>query len=209
MTTKKNQFTGFMYLLLMLPLLLFTFCDSQEELVVLNSTKNLMTKDSGITELFIEVATKNIANQKFKNSEDSLPDCTGFQFPITFDAYYDGTRKQEKIIVYNDEELLQFFSTTLTAENPYYVVFPVTLLDAAGEETDIYSLEELENTLHTALNVCDDSEDDDSEDDRYQYCDTNKKKVSICHKGKTICVSVNAVWGHKTHHKEDYLGKCK
>lgn len=209
MTTKKIQFTGFKYLLIMLPLLLFTFCDTQEEVVVLHSTDNLMTKDSRITELFIKVATNNITNQKLKNSEDSLPDCTGFQFPITFDAYYVDNRKPEQIIVHNDEELLQFFSTTLTAENPYYVIFPVTLMDAAGEETEIYNLEELENTLHTSLNVCDDSDDDDSDDDGYQYCGPNKKKVSICHKGKTICVSVNAIWGHKTRHKEDYLGKCK
>ncbi len=42
----------------------------------------------------------------------------------------------------------------------------------------------------------------------YEYCDKKKKKVSICHKGKTICVSVNAIWGHMQHHKDDYLGSC-
>ncbi len=51
-----------------------------------------------------------------------------------------------------------------------------------------------------------DNEDEGNED---KYCDKNKKKVSICHKGKTICVSVNAIWGHMQHHKEDYMGSCE
>lgn len=43
----------------------------------------------------------------------------------------------------------------------------------------------------------------------YQYCDKNGKKVLICHKGNTICISVNAIWGHMQHHEEDYLGTCE
>ena len=69
----------------------------------------------------------------------------------------------------------------------------------------------------------DDSDDDDSDDDDsdeedfeessegsngYQYCDKNGKKVLICHKGNTICISVNAIWGHMQHHEEDYFGNC-
>ena len=49
------------------------------------------------------------------------------------------------------------------------------------------------------------SDDDDIE---YEFCDKNNKKVYICHKGKTICVSVNAIWGHMEHHEEDFLGTC-
>ncbi len=63
----------------------------------------------------------------------------------------------------------------------------------------------------------DDDDDDESDDDGgnndldngYKYCDKKKKKVSICHKGKTICISVNAIWGHMQHHKDDYLGSCE
>ena len=63
----------------------------------------------------------------------------------------------------------------------------------------------------------DDSGDDDddfvevseSDDDGYQYCDKKAKKVVICHKGVTICISVNAIWGHMQHHEEDYFGRCE
>ncbi|MGI9531684.1 hypothetical protein [Lutimonas sp.] len=50
--------------------------------------------------------------------------------------------------------------------------------------------------------------DDDDDDSGYKFCDKNNKKVYICHKGKTICVSVNAIWGHLQHHEEDFLGTC-
>lgn len=67
----------------------------------------------------------------------------------------------------------------------------------------------------------DESDDDDDESDDeyeaeasddnpngYEYCDKKSKKVVICHKGITICISVNALWGHMQHHEEDYLGSC-
>jgi hypothetical protein len=59
----------------------------------------------------------------------------------------------------------------------------------------------------------DDSDDgtgDSSDDDNgFKFCDKNSKKVYICHKGKTICVSVNAIWGHLQQHEEDFLGTCE
>lgn len=51
--------------------------------------------------------------------------------------------------------------------------------------------------------------DQDDNDNGYKFCDKNNKKVYICHKGITICVSVNAIWGHLEHHEEDFLGTCE
>ena len=209
--------------------LLFTFCDTKEELVF-DSSKNLLTKDAPIVQLLTTMATKNIEAKAALKSGSSNPDCTGLNYPISFNAYFGDNPTAQEIVVNSDEELLEFFATMLTPENPYYVRFPVTLLDSEGIETQVHSLEDLENIVHLALEVCygDDDENDDSDDDNdndddnddndetddddsddtYQYCDKNKKKVYICHKGNTICVSVNAIWGHLEHHDEDYLGKC-
>ena len=53
------------------------------------------------------------------------------------------------------------------------------------------------------------SEGNSNDDDNgFKYCDKNNKKAYICHKGITICVSVNAIWGHLEHHEEDFLGTC-
>jgi hypothetical protein len=48
----------------------------------------------------------------------------------------------------------------------------------------------------------------DDNNSQYEYCYKNHKKINICHKGKTKCISINAIWGHLTHHSEDYLGSC-
>ena len=41
-----------------------------------------------------------------------------------------------------------------------------------------------------------------------EYCGKKNKKVYICHNGETICVSVNEIWGHMQHDKDDHLGSC-
>lgn len=45
-------------------------------------------------------------------------------------------------------------------------------------------------------------------DGKYEYCHKKNKKVVICHKGKSICISINAIWGHMAHHSDDYFGSC-
>lgn len=57
-------------------------------------------------------------------------------------------------------------------------------------------------------NFVETSHGDHEDDNGYKFCDKNNKKVYICHKGITICVSVNAIWGHLQHHEEDFLGTC-
>ena len=71
--------------------------------------------------------------------------------------------------------------------------------DSSGDDSNIGSDDGSDN---------DSFEESNENDDGYKYCDKNNKKVYICHKGKTICVSVNAIWGHMYHHEEDFLGTC-
>lgn len=228
--------------LLCLPLVFLTFCDTQEELVF-DGSKNLITKNSKVVELLTEMATKNLEYGSNLKSSSTTPECTGLKYPVTFDAYYGDNPAAQQITINSDQELLDFFNTQMTAENPYYILFPVTLIDVEGIETEISSLEELEGTIQMALDACygdNDSDDDGSDDDsdngsddgddnddsddgsddggyndendddsaEYKYCEKNNKKVYICHKGITICVSVNAIWGHLNQHEEDFLGTC-
>jgi hypothetical protein len=72
-----------------------------------------------------------------------------------------------------------------------------------------------ESTIFWHLKQNDDDKKHDNRNNRnnrnnsdYEYCGKKNKKVYICHEGKTICVSVNAIWGHMAHHKDDYLGTC-
>jgi hypothetical protein len=174
-----------------------------------------------------------------KSSGTSDIECTGFIYPITFYAYFGDDPSAHKIELESDEELLEFFNT-LGTTNQYYILFPVILTDFEGVETTIQSAEELEGTLQMALDACNGSDDDSSDDDgtgstdgdnvgddstggtdgdnagdensngdeTNGACHPNSKKVTICHKGINICVSVNAIWGHLNQHQEDYLGSC-
>ncbi len=49
---------------------------------------------------------------------------------------------------------------------------------------------------------------DPGDDAKYEYCHKKNKKIVICHKGKSICISINAIWGHMANHSEDYFGSC-
>ncbi len=80
--------------------------------------------------------------------------------------------------------------------------------DGSDDESDDGSNDGSDDSSNDGSDDSPDDENDDSNDDSDDHCGENNKKVYICHKGKTICVSVNAIWGHMQHHEEDYLGRC-
>lgn len=195
--------------LLFLPFLLFTFCQSENDATPFDENE-MITKDSNVVSL-MQLAINgssvdDYANKDDNNKDDSDDQCTEFLYPFTIYAYVGDNPALQTILINSDEELLAFFEE-LTTTNRIYIDFPVSLIDDDGVETVINNLTELEGTLQLVIDACIGDGDDNNYDD-YQYCKDNKKKVYICHKGKTICVSINAIWGHLTNHEEDYLGKC-
>jgi hypothetical protein len=193
--------------ILLLSVLTLTFCGKGEELVTF-SDQGLITKDSEVISLMMEVVGASESHTKSDFATDQNNSCTDFRYPISF---YLNEELAQAIVINSDEEFIDFVNS-LQDDQYFNIYFPITLLDTDGEETIIYNLEELKGTLIYALDACDDvndDDDDDSDDDYdYEYCDKNGKKVYICHKGNTICVSVNAIWGHINQHDEDYLGQC-
>jgi len=188
----------------------FFFIGCADEDVIIHTNGEYINVDDKVSQLIIEMLNKNLTFQKSNGSEAS--DCTAFVYPMTFFAFDGDVVTPVEITVNSDKELLTFFTTTLTPENPYFIHFPVNLVDSSGEITSLTSVEELEGTLELALAACsedDDNNDDNDSDEEYDYCHKNNKKVYICHKGNTICVSVNAIWGHLNQHEEDFLGKCE
>jgi hypothetical protein len=230
--TKRNQIGKRIFrLLLLLPLMFLSFCQMADEDIMINR-EALFNIDSNITKLMLQVINDNAVITKSSGTSDV--ECTGFIYPITFYAYYGDDPTPRKVEVNSDQELLDFFNT-LGTTNQYYIFFPVILTDAEGVETTIESTEQLVGTLEMALEACngsggDDASDDDSTggpdvdnagdnstggtdggnngDETNGACHPNSKKVTICHKGINICVSVNAIWGHLNQHQEDYLGSC-
>ena len=75
--------------------------------------------------------------------------------------------------------------------------------DDSSEESDVVSVTTQSDNNEESIEMS------NSDDEKDHICDKKGKKVLICHKGKTICVSVNARWGHMQHHEEDYFGSCE
>lgn len=211
-----------------LSLLFLNSCQTSDNDIVFSS-EVLLTKDSKIVSLMIAAVEGNSGNISSKNMvEDGQ--CTEFEYLITFYAYSSDSTTPEAVIIKNDEELIAFFSA-LTADNQFFITYPITLLDVDGGATVINDYPDLEGILTMLVNACNADNDDGSDDGdgsdggdgssdgdgsdggdiEYEYCGNGNNpnaKVIICHNGQTICISINAIWGHMAHHSDDYYGSC-
>jgi len=215
-------------MVLCLSLVFFNSCQTSENDIVFSS-EVLLTKDSKIVSLMIKAVGGNSSNISSKSITEN-DQCTEFVYPITFYAYSDDSTTPEAVIINSDEELIAFLSA-LTAGNQFFITYPVILLDVDGEETVINDYPDLEGILTMLVDACnadsDDGSDDgdggdgndggdgsdggDGDDIEYEYCGNGNNpntKVIICHNGHSICISINAIWGHMAHHSDDYYGSC-
>jgi len=184
----KGILSWFKYLLF-LPILFLTFCQEGSEDII-DNTELTIVKESKIVSLLKAALT----------SDGDDEQCAEFSYPIVFYAIFADSQSIQTIVINNDQELFDFFDQ-LTGGDQLSIDFPITLLGVDGEETIINNITELENILEVVVDACRGNDD-------YDYCDDNNKKVYICHKGETICISINAIWAHLNNHEEDYLGQC-
>ena len=183
---KQNKKFSVSYFLF-LPFLFLTFCQEGNEEII-QDTQMVITKDSQIT-MLMKTAVMDDANDD---------QCLEYKYPIAFYAYYPKSESIETIVIYSDDELIDFFEN-LTKADQISIDFPVVLLGVDGEEVAITNLTGLKDTLQVAVDAC-------SGDPNYESCDNNNKKAYVCHDGNTICISVNTVQTHLDH--GDLLGEC-
>ena len=174
--------------LLFLPLLLFFSCQESIEEISLNA-ESVIYKDSKIVSLM---------KSALKSDDDDQ--CVEFKYPIGLYVYYAGSRSIETRVIDSDESLFSFFDE-MTNTDQLNIDFPFQLIGNDDEVTIIDNLTELEETLQIVVDACRGEVD-------YDFCDDKNKKVYICHKGQTLCISINAIWGHINNHEDDYIGKC-
>ena len=174
--------------LLFLPLLLFFSCQESIEEISLNA-ESVIYKDSKIVSLM---------KSALKSDDDDQ--CVEFKYPIGLYVYYAGSRSIETRVIDSDESLFSFFDE-MTNTDQLNIDFPFELIGNDDEVTIIDNLTELEETLQIVVDACRGEVD-------YDFCDDKNKKVYICHKGQTLCISINAIWGHINNHEDDYIGKC-
>lgn len=187
------------YSLILSSVLFFTSCDENVQLFELKADIE-DTQEYKIVSLMREAVSGSSSVSTKSLTDDDNEQCVDFQYPIIFYAQMSGASTIDLITIENDQDLIDFFDGINSLEE-VRIDYPLVLLDE-GNPTFVYNNEELEGTLQAAVDACRGDAD-------YEYCDDKNKKVYICHKGHTICVSVNAIWGHMNNHDEDVLGKCK
>lgn len=174
------------FLAFVLVLSFFTYCSSEEEVVT--EVETHLTKDSNVVDLIKKAVLENNVGEQ----------CVNYKYPICFMVKKPNTTNYKIEKINSDSDLNKFFSE-ITNNDKIRIDFPISLKDDEDKETPITSIEDLESTLKITLDACNGVVD-------YDYCDTKKKKVNICHNGKTLCVSINALKAHLDH--GDVLGKC-
>ena len=172
MKKKTIQFklSKFKYLLF-LPILLFSFCESNFEEISFGS-ENKLTKDAMVLSLMKSAVRSDLNKTSSKSAGTAEEDqCTHFLYPMTFEVYSGDDPTPQLMEITSDEELISFIDTLIASTTNYefYIFFPITLLDTDGVETVLTDLNELEGTLQMAVDACasftDDSSEDNDEDD--------------------------------------------
>ena len=197
MEREKNKLRYIKYVLPLMLLLALTFCQQASEEVVVNND-SAVTIDSNLAFLMKTSVQDDDANDDGDDDGDD-DQCIEFQYPIGMYVYYATSRNIETYIINTDEELIDFFNL-LTSGDQISIDFPIVLKTTDGEDITINDKTELEQTLQTAIDAC------HGDDDDYDYCDSNHKKVNVCHNGNTICISISALQTHLDH--GDTLGEC-
>jgi len=189
-TNEINIRFNFLRHLLFLPFLLIFSCQGNIELNLLDAGE-IVNKDSKIISLM-----KSAVQSNSENDDDQ---CTEFAYPIRFFAR-NSSGSIVPVQINSDEELIAFINQMDDSDEISFD-FPFELISSENEVTIIENLTQFEEVLQIVMDACGGSTD-------YDYCDDKNKKVYICHNGNTICVSINAVWGHLNNHEDDFLGEC-
>jgi hypothetical protein len=188
-TNNINSRFNFLGYLLFLPFILIFSCQGNIDENPLGAGE-VVNKDAKIISLMKSAVQSNSENDD---------QCTEFAYPIMF-YVRNSSGSIELIEINNDEELIAFIDQMGDSDQLSFD-FPFNLLSEDKEVTVVNNLDQFEEILRIVVDACGGSLD-------YDYCDDKNKKVYICHKGNTICVSINAVWGHLSNHEDDFLGEC-
>jgi len=187
------------YGLILLSVLVFTSCEGNVQLFELKADIE-ETQEYKIVNLMQDAVSGSSSLSSKSSTDEDEQQCVEFQYPVIFFAQMPGSLTIDLITINNDQDLIDFFDGINSLEE-VKIDYPLVLLDDEGNRTIVYTNKELEGTLQAA----DDAYRGDGD---YEYCDDKNKKVYICHNGHTICVSVNAIWGHMNNHDGDVLGQC-
>lgn len=106
------------------------------------------------------------------NGENEIDDdieCLDFQYPIVASIFNSNNELLETITLTTDHQLYQFIED-IDGNDVITIEFPIVVILADDSEITINNLNELENAIENAENICDEDDDYDYEDDDCDNC---------------------------------------
>jgi len=116
------------------------------------------------TEVVIENQNElNDFIERCSNDDDDSVECVNFQYPISFSIFNADFQVIDTVVIENDEELYHFLDRLENSDGGAIIAslnFPVTMVYANGETTEVNSNQELERVINDAQGMCDNHEND-------------------------------------------------
>lgn len=107
-----------------------------------------------------------------ENQPDDDIECIDFNYPITASVFDQNNDIIDTITINNDSEMYVFIEN-LADYAAVTINFPITVTLADGTSLVIQDIQELENAIDDAENICDEDDDNDYNDDDCNNCTTD------------------------------------
>jgi hypothetical protein len=107
------------------------------------------------------------------NELDDDIECLDFVYPITLSIYNSENQLIETVKVENDEQFYKFMDE-IEDDDIVTINFPITVVLYDGTEKHIENMDDLENTIDDAKDMCDEDDDNDYDDDDCDECTTEQ-----------------------------------
>lgn len=121
---------------------------------------------------YLELSTY-AANCNGENIMDDDIECLDFVYPIGVSIFNTNNELIETISIQSDYELFNFI-VSIDSDDIVAISFPITMVVFDGTQITINNLSELESTINTFNDSCDEDDDYDYNDDDCNNCTANQ-----------------------------------
>ncbi len=107
---------------------------------------------------------ENLAKTCNEGGGDDDIECIDFEYPLTLSVYDSLNQTFRTVMLLNDEELFEFFRNLKESDLASFK-FPITVVLNDGSEIQVTDNDQLEDAIESAMQVCDEDDDNDHNDD--------------------------------------------
>ena len=153
---------------------IFDALDDDTDSILFNYPITIVLSD--FTEVIINNYTElaNYAsNCNGENEADDDIECLDFVYPIGASVFNTNNELIETVSIQNDNDMYSFIEN-IDSNDIVVISFPITIILFDGTQISINNLNELENTINTFSDSCDEDDDYDYNDDDCNGCTTSE-----------------------------------